>query len=252
MTHSRALAERLAQRVRRELEGRLVYRLLVRVAWRWPSVASRLPARMFESFWRSPWEGGNEPSTYLVGEESSGLLVSAVQRHAATDALILEVGCNIGRNLHHLHAAGYTRLEGLDISPAALAELRATYPELAAIPLHRGRAQDVLRTVDAGFYDAVFTMVVLTHVHPAVADAVFDEMVRVTKRLLITYEPEPGPDELPHWRHFPRNYGSVFESRGMTMLEEVACDGSDVLRVFTKESLGPMDPPGFEPGTNRL
>ena len=65
-------------------------------------------------FWKHPTQGDgkNLPTNYLQGEEKSQYLVELIKRYAEPNAEILEIGCNIGRNLNYLFNAGYTKLGG--------------------------------------------------------------------------------------------------------------------------------------------
>ena len=65
-------------------------------------------------FWRHPGEGSmNLPIDYLQkGEERSQFLVELINGYVEPNARILEIGCNVGRNLNYLFNAGYTELGG--------------------------------------------------------------------------------------------------------------------------------------------
>ena len=65
-------------------------------------------------FWRhpTPGEGKNLPLDYLRGEERSRFLVELIKRFVEYNAKILEIGCNIGRNLNYLFNTSYTKLGG--------------------------------------------------------------------------------------------------------------------------------------------
>ena len=65
-------------------------------------------------FWRHPipGDGQNLPLDYLWGEERGQFLVGLIKRYVGLDAKILEIGCNVGRNLNYLFNAGYTNLGG--------------------------------------------------------------------------------------------------------------------------------------------
>lgn len=172
------------------------------------------------AYWRAPWDGRNGPQTYTVAAASarSAFFADLLARHVSRDARVLEVGCNAGRNLAHLRRAGYTALSGIDISPAAVDLLRATYPELAGVTVSVGAAEDLLAGMGDGAVDVVCTMAVLEHIHPE-SEGVFAQMARVARRTIVTIEDE----QLTTWRHFPRNYRTVFEGLGLVQVEEVPC-----------------------------
>ena len=61
-------------------------------------------------------------------------------------------------------------------------------------------------------------MAVLEHIHPE-STKVFSELVRITKKYLITIENEKHF----HWRSFVREYKKIFESLGLKQLEMIHC-----------------------------
>ena len=200
-------------------------------------IAHRPRARNeLHSYWRQPWDGSNRPEGYLDGKEKSELLLELIGKYADRQSRVLEIGCNVGRNLNYLFLAGLTRLEGIEISEAAVRLLRQTFPEMARnTKIHNVPVEDIIKAFEDDEFDIVFTMAVLEHIHRD-SEWIFAEMARITKNFLITIEDEQGIS----WRHFPRSYNKVFEPLGMRQLEEHRCDsvdrlGSDVYaRVFKK------------------
>jgi len=192
------------------------------------------------SYWRQPWDGFNLPQYYLeVEPRRSEFLVKIVTRYAKQNASILEIGCNVGRNLNHLFLAGFKELTGIEISKNAVQLLRQSYPEMARLTtIYNAPVEEVIRGLTDGEFDVVFTMAVLEHIHTD-SEWVFPEIVRITKDLLITIEDE----QTPSWRHFPRNYKTVFEPLGMKQIEELNCnsvgglDSNYLLRVFKKANM---------------
>jgi SAM-dependent methyltransferase len=166
-------------------------------------------------FWRSPEPEGNVPAQYLDAPGRSRVLVELLEA-VPKSSRILEVGCNVGRNLAHLTDCGYTRLEGVEISPHAVELLRESYPQLAETPIHLGSAEEVLPRLDG--YDLVFTMAVLEHIHPD-SSAVFDEIARLG-RTVLTIEPAPGHIHSSS-RQFPHDLSAVFESGGMKLISTI-------------------------------
>jgi SAM-dependent methyltransferase len=213
---------------------RPVYRLLSRSRLRRALV--RHPERsQIQNYWRAPWDGDNAPESYVEGEEKSGLLVDIVGRHMDKAATILELGCNVGRNLHYLHRAGFTELAAIEISEQAVAKLRSVFPDSAATAaIELSSLEDGLARRPSRSADLVFSMAVLEHIHEDSAAAVFRDIARVAGRYLVTIEDE----KVVSWRHFPRRYDRVFEPLGLTQIEAIDCDdvaglGPDyVARVF--------------------
>lgn len=188
-------------------------------------------------YWRAPWDGDNLPDSYVEGEDRSAFLLSLVERHSQPDASLLELGCNVGRNLQYLFDRGYRNLTAIEISPQAVEALRRHHVDVAAAAtIHNAPMEDVLKTFADDSFDTVFSLAVLEHLHTD-SDWVFAHIARVTGRCLVTVEDERGVS----WRHFPRNYREIFEPLGLTQVEEVNCENVPTLgpnsigRVFLKQ-----------------
>ena len=170
------------------------------------------------SYWKAPDEQ-NRTEWYLEGRERSEYLAKLLSRHLRPDAAILEIGCNVGRNLHYLLEAGFTNLTGIEINSEAIALLRKAFPDVAQrATLLVGPVERILPTL--GNFDCVYTMAVLMHIHPKSETIVFEEMAKRAK-LLVTIEEEVTRS----WRCFPRNYQRVFEQYGLSQIEEPDCRG---------------------------
>ncbi len=181
-------------------------------------------------YWRNPDEM-NDPIGYFQATERSAFLLSLVDQYVSTDVLILELGCNVGRNLNHLWQAGYKNLTGVEINAEAIRLMKERFPDMRAI-IYQGTIEDHVKELKE--YDLVFTMAVLEHIHRD-SEWVFSEMVRIAK-CLITIEDEKNVSE----RHFPRNYKNVFEALGLSQTYEKHVSQNEGLnsnffaRVFKK------------------
>jgi len=181
-------------------------------------------------YWKAPNDGSNQPRDYLHpkgGQARSEFLLSLID--LPRDASILEVGCNVGRNLNHLHEAGYTDLTGIELSEQAVEILRRKFPHLRDIRV--GAAEDILPTFDT--FDLVFTMAVLVHIHPTSEQAVFPELTRIAKKLIVIED-----EHLNTRRHFRRRYRPIFEGLGMKQVHEAQPAGLPdfyVARIFTHQ-----------------
>lgn len=175
----------------------------------------QLSREAVHDYWRSAQAQGNRPQDYLEASSArSQYLLELVQLADFDNPSILEIGCNAGRNLAWLLQAGYTRLSGIEISPAAVAALGAAYPALAAAAtIHTSPVEDVIRTFADGEFDVVFSMAVLVHLHSD-SDWVMVEIARVCSGCLITIEDELN--ETP--RHFLRSYQALFEAQGFVQV----------------------------------
>lgn len=186
-------------------------------------------------YWREPPDGRNLlQDYYLQGKERSQLLVKIMERYAAPNARILEIGCNVGRNLNYLFLAGFKNLEGLEISEKAVELMKQVYPEMARnTKIYTAPVEEIIREFRDCEFDVVFTMGVLEHIHKD-SEWIFPEVTRITKEFLITLEDERGI----HWLTFPRNYRKVFQCLGVKQIEEITgVEGLPInwfVRIFKK------------------
>jgi SAM-dependent methyltransferase len=163
-------------------------------------------------FWQQREPDGNVPEDYLRPIWRSELLAELLS-DVPKDARILEIGCNVGRNLAYLADEGYARLEGIEISAHAVELLRAAYPQLADSEIHLGPVEEVLPRLTQSF-DVVFTMAVLEHIHPDSSE-VFDHIARLGDTVLTI---EPPPEASPtSSRQFPHDLQAELEARGMKL-----------------------------------
>ncbi|MFC7041687.1 class I SAM-dependent methyltransferase [Halonotius sp. GCM10025705] len=164
--------------------------------------------RYWES--RSTNDDKNNPREYLNKTARSQFLFELLDSHAEYEDSILEVGCNVGRNLNYIHSENYTNVHGIEINPEAISILECEYSEMAAdATIHNSSVEKIITKFDSDEFDVVFTMAVLEHIHPK-SEWIFDEMARICGDVLITVEDEGSNTT----RHEPRNYGDIFSSLG--------------------------------------
>lgn len=189
-------------------------------------------------YWSSPYDGKNMPSEYLKGRERSIFLLNLVKKYMDEKSKILEIGCNVGRNLNELFSGGFKNLSGIEISKNALETMKTAYPDMAkVVEVYNNPVEDKIKDFDDNAFDVVFTMAVLEHIHTD-SEFIFSHMARITKKILITIEDEKGLS----WRHFPRNYKKVFEGLGLKQFEEIGFGNAKipgltkhfVCRIFKK------------------
>ena len=163
-------------------------------------------------YWRNP-DPEHEPLTYIGKDTArrSQFLVDIVKRRVPLDAHILEIGCNIGRNLHYLERAGYENIFGIEISPRAVKAMYDTFTEAENWTVMIGSAERILPKISNQSFDMVFTMATLEHIHPE-SEWLFRYIRNVTRRYILTIEDEVTKTELTS-RHFPRDYRKVFEGQ---------------------------------------
>jgi len=90
---------------------------------------------------------------------------------------ILDWGCGCGRVFSHLPVTLLDRFTGIDIDEDNIRWCQATYPTATFLPV----SLQPPTALDAGSFDIVFAISVLTHLREADADAWLRELNRVTK-----------------------------------------------------------------------
>lgn len=190
-------------------------------------------------YWKAPWDGDNLPETYLEGAERSEFLLGILKRYGAQDFKILEIGCNVGRNLHHLFISDFRNLKAIEISENAVQVLKQNFPEMANnIEIYNTAVENIIKKFKTNQFNLIYTMAVLEHIHND-SSWIFSEIARITNNFLITIEDETHST----WRHFPRNYKKIFESFGMEQVEEINCEDIKNLgkaynaRIFKKRTI---------------
>lgn len=183
-------------------------------------------------YWESPDDGKNAPEFYFGGIQKSALICDTISELKLYNPSILEVGCNVGRNLACLYVCGYDKVNGVELSEKAVELGKNRFP---FIKIENDEAEKYLGRLRGNSSDVVFTMAVLEHIHPE-NEGVFNQMARVAKKYVITIEDEA----FTSWRHFPRNYKTVFEPLGYRQTKVMNCANikglgrNFNLRVFEK------------------
>jgi pseudaminic acid biosynthesis-associated methylase len=126
---------------------------------------------------------------------------------------VLEVGCNVGGNLHWLaQLVDPAKVFGVDINAQALREVRATLPDVNAV---RSPARS-LPFRDATF-DLTFTTTVLIHQAVDSLPIVMNEVVRTSRRLVLCGEYHADElTEVPYRGEtgalFKRDWGALYQN----------------------------------------
>ena len=193
-------------------------------------------------YWRSPQDTANAAKSYLAGTEKSQMLVNVFRAdEIPVEGSVLELGCNVGRNLNLLLSNGYRNLSGVEVSSEALGLMRIHYADLAGtVKVYDSTIEAQIKRFRDAEFDVVFTMAVLMHIHRD-SDFVFGEIARITKSTLIVIEDEEGLAV----KNFTRNYKKIFERLGFTQTRHEDCRGRHGfgdkgmhLRVFKKGFIG--------------
>jgi predicted TPR repeat methyltransferase len=130
-------------------------------------------AQSFYRLWADDYEGHMADE---LGYVSPRLTSQRLTRHLAdTRAEVLDIGCGTGLTCDHLHEQGFTRLDGIDLTPAMLAKsaARGIYRRLIRADLTLP-----LDLPDAS-YDAMVSSGTFTCGH--VGPEPFDELVRLLR-----------------------------------------------------------------------
>jgi len=161
-----------------------------------------------QEFWKNP-NYANLPEKYLHGKERTDFLVKKIRENFSTDASVLEIGCNVGRNLNGLLSAGYENLFGIEINENAIKEMEKHFPEMAeSIKIYNLPAEYAILNIPPNSIDVIFTMAVLEHIHEE-SNFIFNKMKEIAKKAIITIEDEVKASE----RHEPRDYSEIFNCK---------------------------------------
>ena len=172
----------------------------------------------FHEWFRNPKT--SNPKNYLPLEayhiKRSNLLLKTFNEHISKNDNIIELGCNVGRNLDFLWRDGYRKLNGIEMQKEAITLMKKTYPEMSNnISIHHAFLEKLMPAIKDDFYDTTFTMAVLLHIHPT-SEFIFKEMVRTTKKFIVLIEDEPTWPGYKVWRAIGRKYKPIFENLGCT------------------------------------
>jgi SAM-dependent methyltransferase len=164
-----------------------------------------------------PFDAKNLPESYLTDSGRSEFLFDIISKHTEKSDAILELGCNVGRNLHFLHKNGYRNLHSIEINAYALELLNKEFPQLNEdAEIYNSPIENQITEFEDNEFDTCFTMAVLEHMHPE-SEWIFQEIVRVSSSYIILIE-----DEMTiSWRHEPRRYAELFTDLGCELIETI-------------------------------
>ncbi|MBV9463889.1 MAG: class I SAM-dependent methyltransferase [Verrucomicrobiae bacterium] len=187
--------------------------------------------------WRKASLGGPLGyQTYLELTPVSEAILAQIIARVSPGESILDLGCNVGRELNALWKKGYRNLTGVEIGEEPVKAMKSAFPELAAgARIINDSMAEALLNLGSGEFDLVYAHGSLVSLN-AREQYVFDEICRVSRKWVITLENE--------WSMllFPRDFGEVFRRRGLRQVHhELVRVGSrkrSALRVFAKEDAG--------------
>ncbi len=162
------------------------------------------------NYWSKPDDDVNRSEEYVHPVARSIYLETLIKTHCTEVSSILELGCNIGRNLNHLKQTFNIPVAGIEISKYALDLIQKTYPSLRDCTFYNGDMTGIIESIPDKTYDMVFSMAVLMHLHPATPEQFWSHIIRIAKRYIITIENE----SIGSNRNWPRNYKQLLEPFG--------------------------------------
>ncbi len=183
------------------------------------------------NYWKNPDDVKyNSPQIYLNSKtKNTQILVDIVNQYFDNKKVkILELGCNVGRNLNNLFENGFKNLNGIEINPEAIKLMKTSFSEaFSYVKISQGTIEENIKKIPDKEFDLVFSMAVLMHVHYD-SDWIFEHLVRITKKHLITMEHEEGVAR----KNFPRNYKNIFEKLGLKQIDSFKLEKGYVFRIF--------------------
>lgn len=168
-------------------------------------------AARLESLWASDFGDEYIERNRAVTEPRSAFWQDVLNRYPSRH--ILEVGCNIGLNIHWIRQNMLSQyIYGLDVNWKALGILRTEYPDISAV---LGTARE-LPFPDSQF-DMVFTAGVLIHQPDITLHRVMSEIVRCSRSYILCAEYyAPEPTEVPYRGQsgalIKRDFGTLYQN----------------------------------------
>lgn len=173
-----------------------------------------------KNYWTKPDDQYNKSEEYAnetLFKTRSKYLGEIIQQHCKNSNTVLEIGCNIGRNLFYLKSELKMDVAAIEISQYAVDQMPKQYPVLQDTKIYVGDVKEVIREIPDSAYDVVYSMAVLMHLHPTTPEEFWEDVVRVAGKYIVTIENERTSSD----RHWGRNYNKVFLKYNV---KEVFCE----------------------------
>lgn len=182
-------------------------------------LVSNLSLNQVHEYWKTTDDRYNSPETYLNSSTDVPEIIFDLIKRTGCDknSTVLDLGCNVGRNMNYLFVRGYEHLSGIDISKRAIDLMQKSFPIMAkSSSVYNDSFENILPNTKNLKFDIVFTSAVLMHIHKD-SEYLLDYIPKLVNKFLITFEDEVGVAR----KNFPRNYKSVFEKLGMKQIFEM-------------------------------
>ncbi|MFC7290709.1 pseudaminic acid biosynthesis-associated methylase [Hirschia litorea] len=187
-----------------------------------------------EKFW-----AGNFGDAYIDRNKSESLFYSKMamwaqmlkSAHGIQSAT--EMGCNIGLNLAALKRLNpLIELGGVEINPAAADEAR----KLNVGTIETGT---ILDKINLPMVDLTFSVTVLIHINPEYLEAVYDNLVSLSKKYVLVAEYyNPSPVTVNYRGHSERLYKRDFAGE---LMEKYNLNLVDYGFVYKRDNIAPQD-----------
>ena len=164
------------------------------------------------------------PPHYLNQPELTKMVLNGLERYAEWDDAIMELGCNVGRNLAGLKKAGFKKLYGIEINPDALL-LGNQMLDIDDIQIQIGSIEDLISNIVE--VDWIFTQSVFMHL-PQTSDWIYKIVALKARKGVMTIEIENRKDKFT----WPRNYRKLFEDSGMCQVYKYNVNRKLIQRVM--------------------
>lgn len=174
-----------------------------------------VPVQQLYDYFSQEKPGGHYYSAAPKRSSRSQTIINMLSPFITKDDSMLEIGCNLGRNLNHLWQSGYKNLYGMEISEHAVRRLRVEYPCLANIPVDIGPAELSIRKFGSKSVDVIFTMATLESLHPD-SRFLFKEVARVARKYVLAIE--SGSGKRSHMQ-YPWDIEREFVAAGLTWID---------------------------------
>lgn len=185
---------------------------------------------VLHKFWKQDSPILNKAEGYIQGNYKSEFLYKFLPE-LEPSLPILELGCNVGRNLNYLFTKGFSNLSGVEINEHAVKLMEKTYPEFyRQATIYNDTIEETIKKIPEKSFELVFTMAVLEHIHPN-SEFIFNEIIRISKKYIITIEDEIHDTH----RHKARNYKEIFGNLGAKEIKssnQFSKDKAIVTRLF--------------------
>lgn len=154
----------------------------------------------------------------------SEVLVTETAVRAAQNDSILDICCNVGRNLDALATLGFSNLYGVDIMCEAIDQAPKVFPSLTSANLTCGNAVDYLKSLPSQSIDwAITQSATLELLHPNFR--IHHELRRVLRRGLVFVISERG-------HSYPRFWRFLLKTSGFTEVRRDSLPGGLTLLSF--------------------